>query len=62
MTGDNEGDQLRHEVKALIRYYDRRGWDWLSALEFTVRRASGTWPQPPCWHYRRGRPRQKRQA
>jgi hypothetical protein len=32
------------DVLALIRYYSRRGWNWLDAAEYTLARASGRWP------------------
>lgn len=28
----------RREVKALIRFYERRGWDWSLAAEYLIRK------------------------
>lgn len=30
-------NEQKRDVKALIRYYDRRNWDWSDTLEFLVR-------------------------
>lgn len=32
-------DELRAEVLALIAFYEKRGWDWLDAVAFTIWRA-----------------------
>ena len=34
----------REYIKALIKYYDRRGWDWSDVLEFQVRRFQHSLP------------------
>ena len=50
----------RNEIKALIRFYERRGKDWGPALTFTAARFEGIWPPPrPYWNKRGtgGRPR-----
>lgn len=31
--------RARREVKALIRFYERRGWCWLGAVAYTAWRA-----------------------
>lgn len=32
------------EVEQLIRFYRARGWNYMEALEFTVRKLNGSWP------------------
>lgn len=34
------------EIKALIAFYEARGWDWLMAVAFLSARAVGIWPPP----------------
>lgn len=31
-------ERLREECRELIAFYDERGWDWTSALAFTLTR------------------------
>lgn len=50
-------EEAMDECEALIRFYRRRGWTFLSALEFTVRKFSGSWPEPRRPYSRAGRPR-----
>lgn len=45
----------RDDVKALIRFYEKRGWDWSLAVEFHIRRYNGTWPEQRRWPYVRGK-------
>lgn len=47
----NAGEAMQ-EVKDLIAFYEERGWDWLLAAEFTLRKHSGSWPER-CWWERR---------
>ena len=39
----NDAEVMR-EVKALIRFYERRGSNWLLAAEFTLAKHSSPWP------------------
>lgn len=41
MAGQVSGARVQDEVKTLIRFYERRGWNWLDAVEFTLSRHSG---------------------
>jgi hypothetical protein len=34
------------EIKAAIRFYERRGWDWLPLVAYLSAKASGNWPPP----------------
>ncbi len=40
--------EMQREVKALIRFYERRGWNWLMAVEFHIARFHG-WPRYGRW-------------
>lgn len=42
--------EVAAEVKALIRFYERRGKNWLSAAEFTLARHSGRLSLRRCFH------------
>jgi hypothetical protein len=33
---------LKREMIALMRYYEKQGWDWSSAMEFTLQSHNGT--------------------
>lgn len=43
--------ELEREVKALIRFYEKRGWDWTVAAAFTLCRGLG---MLPCYWRRYG--------
>lgn len=45
----------REDVVGLIDFYEARGWDWRMAVEFTIRKASGSLP----WQEQRPRSRVK---
>lgn len=34
--------QERDDIRALMAFYDARGWDWSVALEFLTRKYNGT--------------------
>lgn len=34
--------EAMREVRAIIRFYSRRHWNWLAAVEFTLVKHSGT--------------------
>lgn len=57
----------REEVKRLIRFYEKRGWDWSLPAEFLLWKANGgRWvyvyynPRATGARPRLGRPRKKR--
>jgi hypothetical protein len=31
-----QNDALMHEARQLVKFYDANGWDWTSALAFTL--------------------------
>ena len=37
----NDRAELRRDIKALIRWYERRGKDWTGAATFTLMRGTG---------------------
>lgn len=60
MPTETLSPEQQREVKALIAYYDERGWDWGMAACYTLSRALGLWPPPrPDMTRRGGRPRRK---
>lgn len=32
------------EIKAAIRFYEKRGWDWISVVAYLSAKANGDWP------------------
>jgi hypothetical protein len=44
-----EAQAVMQEVRELIAFYDERGWDWISAAEFTLGLRSGMEEQRQHW-------------
>lgn len=51
--------EQREDIKALIAFYEERGLDWSSAVEFLVRKYSETLPWQEQQQTRVGRRRSK---
>ena len=47
MSADSE----MKEIRELIAFYDKRGWDWRSAAEYTLGLRSGMDEQRRHWMY-----------
>lgn len=46
-----DDEETREEVKELIKFYDKKGWDWLQIVEFILyqaRRKKKDSKSPPC--------------
>jgi hypothetical protein len=37
---------MKADIKAIIAFYEARGWDWSSVVCFIAMRAEGLWPTP----------------
>lgn len=45
----------RDDIREAIVFYDAHGWDWTNVVAFLAMQASGWWPLPKGWVYRRPR-------
>lgn len=49
-------EEQRAEIRAIIEYFDARGWDWVSLVSYHAAVFTGHWP-PPRPVRKGGRPR-----
>jgi hypothetical protein len=52
-------DEQRNEIRALIAFYDERGWDWLHIVSYHAAVFTGHWPPPKPFRKVGGRPRKE---
>jgi len=50
-------EEQKADIRALIEFYDQRGWDWTDALEFQVRYYNKSLPTDEWLKLRSMRPR-----
>lgn len=53
-------DEQRQEIKAIIAFYEARGWDWLCPVAYRASVFVGTWPPPTPGRRKGGRPRKEK--
>jgi len=39
-------EEQRAEIRAIIAYFDARGWDWVSLVSYHAAVFTGHWPVP----------------